>query len=390
MRIGILTGGGDTQALNAILYGAATGAEKYNHLIVGFKKGWEGVLNPLGTIELERSSINASIGGTLLKSSRKNLEDTILKEAALSIQKRVDCLVAVGGDDTLSVGVRVMRYLDIPIVFVTKTIDNDVGKNAPCQNIDAWPIHIDYAKIVNYFNPGFPTAAGIIQKFASDLRTTAYSHERVIFLESMGRTPGWLALSSFAAEPAPDFIIVPECPVDYADLKEKIAERYQEKKNVLVVVAEGAKYKGSSKPISQDESDKDTFGHPKLGGVAEILAERIKHDLCIENCNGVKPGLLYRCGPPCQLDRNIGMSLGEKAVKAAIDSMSEYVAVVQRTKDYLSLDLRPLSEVVTTNALGIIEPRALDLRFYDPINYCITDTGREYFKALGIGDKPKN
>jgi len=387
MKIGILTGGGDTQALNAVLYGAACAAEKYKHTLVGFKKGWEGVLNLLGTIEINNASINSNIGGTLLKSSRVNLEDNILEEAAASIQKSVDCLVAVGGDDTLSVGNRLIKYLDIPIVFVTKTIDNDVGRNAPCQTIDAWSMPLDHSQIINYFNPGFPTAAAIVKRFAEDLRTTAYSHERVIFLESMGRTPGWLALSSFAAEPSPDFILVPECPVDYAALKEKIAERYQEKKNVVVVVAEGAKYKGSSNPISQDESKKDTFGHAKLGGVAEILARRIKQGLAIENCNAVNPGLLYRSGSPCSLDKNIGMRLGERAVKGAIDSRSGYVAVVQRVADYLTIDLKPVGEVVSTNALGIIEPRQVDPRFYDPANYCITDAGREYFRGMGIGDK---
>jgi len=151
MKIGILTGGGDTSSLNAILHGAGIEAERLGHKLIGFRRGWKGVLNPTEHIELTASGINPSQGGTTLKTSRTFLDETNIGEAAENIKKSVDSLIAIGGDDTLSAGRRLEailknpdtisdsrkpeEILNIPICFVTKTIDNDVGRNSP-QNLD--------------------------------------------------------------------------------------------------------------------------------------------------------------------------------------------------------------------------------------------------------------
>jgi len=271
MRIGILTGGGDTAALNSIIYGASLEAEKLGYELLGFTRGWQGVLSPIDYVKLSSSDINPGVGGTLLRSSRTNPVDAELDAAASNIAKVVDGLIAIGGDDTLSVGKRLQSRFDIPITFISKTIDNDVGQNAPGEESFA---DFDPKQVMNYFSSGFPTAAKKIVQFTSDLRTTSYSHDRVMFLEAMGRTPGWLALASYAG--SPDFILVPEVPLDWDQFKEILAEKYQVNKNVVVVVAEGVRYEGSDNPISQDSHDIDVFGHKKLGGVAEALAGRVK------------------------------------------------------------------------------------------------------------------
>jgi 6-phosphofructokinase len=222
MKIGILTGGGDTASLNAIIYGAAKAVEEYDYGIVGFLEGWKGALDSVNVIKLDTKMINPETGGTLIKTSRTNLDEKTLEKVIRNIETRVDGLIAIGGDDTLTVGKKIAERSRIPVCCVTKTIDNDVGRNAPEGKVD-------YEKIVNYLTSGFATAAYKAASFASDLRTTAYSHERIMFLETMGRSPGWLALSSYKGKP--DFILVPEVTLDFERFKKALAKRYNRAKN---------------------------------------------------------------------------------------------------------------------------------------------------------------
>jgi 6-phosphofructokinase 1 len=373
MKIGILTGGGDTPSLNAILYGAAQQAQDSKHRLLGVMKGWEGILNPLYFTELKPDEVDANEGGTKLRSSRTNPEDETLDKAVDNIHREFDALIAIGGDDTLTVGKKLLSRLNIPICFVTKTIDNDVGQNSPEGKID-------YSAIINYFTSGFATAALKAAQYAAELRTTAYSHERVIFLETMGRTPGWLALSSYAGNP--DFILVPEFPLNFANFKEQLAKLYRDKRNVVVAVAEGVRYEGTDIPIAQDESNIDTFGHKKLGGVAEALASRIKDELNINNCNHVNPNYLYRSGPPSQTDMDAAIKLGIEAVKAIHKDRTGYVMVLQMKNSSINAIPMKVDEVLLTDASGHIVPRNLDERFYDPTRYAITDAGIKYFEVM--------
>ena len=122
MKIGVMTGGGDTQALNATLNGIVKRAKKYNHQIIGFRYGWKGVLN-LDYMNLE--GVDPNWGGTVLKTSRKKLVGDELDTAAVNISSLVDSFIAIGGDDTLTVGKQISDKLSIPFCFITKTIDND-------------------------------------------------------------------------------------------------------------------------------------------------------------------------------------------------------------------------------------------------------------------------
>jgi len=381
MRIGILTGGGDTASLNAIIHSAAVEAEKEKDILIGFKRGWKGALKK-DLFEIGARDIDPDDAGTSLLSSRTNPNDEELEIIANNIEDKVDGLIAIGGDDTLTVGRRLCSISKKPICLVTKTIDNDVGKNAPEGKID-------YEKIINYFPSGFATAARKAVTYASELISTTKSHERVMFLETMGRKPGWLALSTYISNP--DFILVPEISLDFDDFREKLKEKYSKKGYAIVVVAEGLKYKGSEKPISEDGSKIDVFGHKRLGGVAEILAERIKKELGIENCNSDNPNLLYRCGispglgygpRPSDLDKKTGLDLGKVAFGAIKDGISLNVAVLQKHENEITAELRPLDEVVVTDSSGKIIPRTLDLRFYDQKTYSITSEGIGYFQPI--------
>ena len=379
MKIGILTGGGDTASLNAIIHGAFLKAEQDRHKLVGFEEGWKGVAERKYH-RIKRT--NPKRAGTSLFSSRTNPTEQEIEALAETIDKTVDGLIAIGGDDTLTVGRRLCGLLQKPICFVTKTIDNDVGKNSP-EGL------VDYEKIMNYFPSGFATAVFKAGIYATELKSTAKSHKRVMVLETMGRKPGWLALSAFQAEP--DFILIPEVGLDFDDFKKKVKERYDEKKYVIIVVAEGIKYTGASKPIAEDESNLDQFDNKKLGGVAEILAKRLKQELGIENCSSNNPSYLYRCGispkpgkypMPSYLDMKTGIALGKLAFKTVRDGITLNVAVLQRRGDEMTAELRSLDEVVLTDVHGKILPRTVDLRFYNPETYSITPKGVEYFKPI--------
>jgi ATP-dependent phosphofructokinase / diphosphate-dependent phosphofructokinase len=370
MKIGVMTGGGDTQALNATLYGILKRAKRKKHEVIGFKRGWQGVL------DLDYTTLNEvdpNWGGTILKTSRKKLMGEEINQAANNIARVVDSFIAIGGDDTLTVGKEISDKLTIPFCFITKTIDNDVGLNMPEDEID-------FSKMINYFTPGFPTAASRIASYTGHLRTTAYSHDRIIFLEAMGRKPGWLALASYKGNP--DFILIPEVGLDYNHFLEKLLQRYREKGNVVVVVAEGIRYKGHKNPISEDPTTVDDFGHKKLGGVAEILAKKIRKDAGIENCKFNNPGYLYRSGRPKGYDLKYAQKLGKVAVDSILKGQHCRVAVLQRKKEKLYTSTRDIENVLLTDENNIVIPRVVDSRFYDAKNYMISNLGKEYFRVI--------
>lgn len=374
-RIGILTGGGDTSSLNAILWGAQKECWDRNYDLIGFTHGWRGLLTK-STQEVSVSVVESYSGGTLLRTSRTKLSREILPRAILNLEQSVDALIAIGGDDTLTVGKQLSIRTELPIVMIAKTIDNDVGTN-PGDNLD-------FTQMANYFVSGFPSAAARVQQYTKDLRSTAYSHERIIFLETMGRSPGWLALSSYQSNP--DFILIPEVPLDLAHFLEKVEERYQSEKNVVVVVAEGLSYKGRSHPIAESFWNRDVFGHRKLGGVAEMLAKKVRKKLHIQNANAVNPSYLYRSGPPSFMDHEIGIELGKAAVRALYEKKSGVLIAPQRneiwyTGPVIKTQVLPI-ECIPVDSRAKIIPRCVDPRFYDGENYSITKEGREYFKPL--------
>lgn len=185
-RIGILTGGGDVPPLNALIASAAETARAAGVELVGFIKGWQGILEE-NYVELAEWPLRAGIGGTILKSSRVGLgsKDSGRERALRVLDKLgIEGLIVVGGEDTLSNAFLLGGYRQ---VLIAKTIDNDVGKivGGGDQHAEGFSPEI----VLNYFTLGFPTAAEKIISFVSleeGLRTTAYSHERIIIVESMG------------------------------------------------------------------------------------------------------------------------------------------------------------------------------------------------------------
>ena len=378
MRIGILTGGGDVPPLNTTIFSAKNEASASNVELVGFVDGWQGVLEKR-SILLNDIKDFSHIGGTVLKSSRINLlfeKDGVDRANLVLKDLKIKGLIIIGGDDTLS---NAYYISEIPCVLISKTIDNDVGYISDSGDFD--PVCVK-----NYFTLGYPSAVSKIISYASleeGVRTTAFSHKRIIILESMGLDSGWLAFSSGLSDP--DFIIIPEFPVDYDDLCSKIVDRYTSQKHVVIVISEGAKLKGEGY-ISADYKEFDDFGHPRFGGNSYILRDMLKKDLNnyfnTRNINAVNPSYLYRSGKPNNLDFSVAQRMGKMAVELLLGNVTEPVLLATNYVDgKVSIELLPLSYFPKTDE-GRFPKRFVNSNFYDPESYQITSNGKKYLYPI--------
>ncbi len=294
MRVGILTGGGDCPGLNAVVRGIVS-AKKSDMEIFGFMKGWRGPLEgdyiPLNADDVEGIHI---LGGTILGTSRTNPfnseEDT--KKLFDNLKKlKIDALIAIGGDDTLSVAAKLASY-HFPVVGVPKTIDNDVSNT-------------DYTF-------GFHTAVNVGADAIDRLHSTAKSHNRVFFVELMGREAGWIALEAGLASGA-HLVLIPEYPMTMKEILSIVDKRMKRGGYAIIAVAEG--FKPTEIEDGMDnEKPTDAFGHIQLGGIAHYLSEIVNEKRDYET-RSVVLGHLLRGGTPTAFDRILGTRYGVKAME---------------------------------------------------------------------------
>ncbi|MBT5588604.1 MAG: ATP-dependent 6-phosphofructokinase, partial [Gemmatimonadetes bacterium] len=232
-------------------------------------------------------------GGTILGTSRTNpykTEDG--GEIVIENMKRMklDALIAIGGDDTLSVAQK-LAASGAPVVGVPKTIDNDIN------NTD--------------FTFGFDTAVNIVTEALDRIHTTAESHNRVMVVEVMGRHSGWIAVHSGIAGGA-DLILIPEQTPTIAEVIETIKKRHARGKSFsIIVVAEGVTFADDDYVVQ--ESGTDEFGHVKLGGVGQLVSDVIEKETGFETRVTVL-GHLQRGGTPTAFDRVLGTRYGIAAI----------------------------------------------------------------------------
>jgi ATP-dependent phosphofructokinase / diphosphate-dependent phosphofructokinase len=295
MRIGVLTGGGDAPGLNAAIRGVARRAFQLGHKVSGIKNGWAGALN--GDLsDLNPNDVRGilPLGGTILGTSRTNPmkeADGIRRVRATLERFGVDGLVAIGGDDTLSVA-RALHEGGFGVVGVPKTIDNDLSATDFCI--------------------GFDTAVGIVVDGLDRLHTTASAHHRVMVVEVMGRDTGWVAFAGGLAGGA-DLIVIPEFPVEMDEVVRHLHRRRGEGKDFsIIVVAEGACFPGLD--LDDDGAKTDAFGHVQLArrGVGDALSRRIEQETGFETRVTVL-GHLQRGGTPSAVDRIWATRLGVAA-----------------------------------------------------------------------------
>ena len=298
MKIGMLTGGGDCPGLNAVIRAVVRkGVFHYHDEFVGFMEGWRGLINDTSmALDLEAVSGILPRGGTILRTSRTNPSkrpDGFDGCLATIAKHKIDALVAIGGDDTLSIAQK-LHDKGVKVVGVPKTIDNDLGGT-------------DYTF-------GFDTACNVVCEAIDRVHTTAEAHNRVMVVEVMGRDAGWIALYSGIAGGA-DVILIPERPFDVDKVAESIRQRHGRGRYFsIVVVAEGAKFatQTDGAPIVQDMG-KDEFGHAKLGGIANILAREIEKRTSFET-RAVVLGHIQRGGSPSAFDRVLATRYGLGAI----------------------------------------------------------------------------
>ena len=299
MKIGILTGGGDCPGLNAVIRAVVRkGIFTYEDEFAGFMEGWRGLIEDK-SMSLDLDAVGGILprGGTILRTSRTNPSkrgDGIDRCMASLEKNRIEALIAIGGDDTLSVAQK-LHERGAKVVGVPKTIDNDLGGT-------------DYTF-------GFDTACNIVCEALDRVHTTAEAHNRVMVVEVMGRDAGWIALYSGIAGGA-DVILIPERPFDVDKVADSIRQRHERGRYFsIVVVAEGAKFSsepGQGAPVLQDMG-KDEFGHVKLGGIANILAREIEKRTGYET-RAVVLGHIQRGGSPTAFDRVLATRYGLGAI----------------------------------------------------------------------------
>ena len=306
MNIGILNAGGDCPGLNAVIEGAVAAASARGWKVYGFYDGFEGLLSTpdnerwriltpehshnlrseggtmLGTVNKGNFTVKSGVGG------RMQIAEDVLQRSKDTV-KRLDlsALIVVGGDGSQTIGLE-LRHIGLPIVGVPKTIDNDLGST-------------DYTF-------GFWTAVSIVSENLDRLRTTAFSHQRMMVVEVMGRHAGWIALYGGIAGGA-DVILLPEIEFTLEDIVRKVELlKALGQREIIVVVSEGAKIGG--KLLTLDE---ETKGEVRLGGIASFLSTKLETITGIETRYCVL-GHIQRGGSPIPFDRVLGVRCGAKAI----------------------------------------------------------------------------
>ncbi|KUO06253.1 6-phosphofructokinase [Streptomyces caeruleatus] len=299
MKVGVLTGGGDCPGLNAVIRSVVRkGIQEYGFDFVGLRDGWLGALQG-DVVPLDISSVRGILprGGTILGSSRTNPfkhEDAVQRVKDTLAAHQVDALIVIGGEDTLGVAANLSQQ-GVNLVGVPKTIDNDVSGT-------------DYTF-------GFDTAVGIATEAIDRLHTTAESHMRTLVVEVMGRHSGWIALHAGVAGGA-NVILIPERPFDIDQVCAWVKNRFKIHYAPIVVAAEGA-VPIEGQMILKDRT-LDEFGHVRLSGIGEWLAQEIEERTGTDARTTVL-GHVQRGGTPSAFDRWLATRFGLHAVDAVKD-----------------------------------------------------------------------
>jgi 6-phosphofructokinase 1 len=301
MKVGVLTGGGDCPGLNAVIRAVVRkGCFHYEDEFVGFLEGWRGVLEDK-TMPLDLAGVGGILprGGTNLRTSRTNpgKKPGGFEQCIATLKRhKVEALIAIGGDDTLSIAQK-LHEQGVNVVGVPKTIDNDLAGTD--------------------FTFGFDTAVNIATEAIDRVHTTAEAHNRVMVVEVMGRDAGWIAMYSGIAGGA-DVILIPEKPFDVDSVAETIRLRHARGRYFsIVVVAEGARFStdvsAKQGELATVDTSKDEFGHARLGGIANILAREIEGRTGFET-RTVVLGHVQRGGSPSAFDRMLATRYGLGAI----------------------------------------------------------------------------
>ncbi len=357
--IGILTGGGDVPGLNPAIRAVTLRAISEGYEVIGLRRGWASLIDIVREKDYDNSDnfqhlteelVNRTgrTGGTFLHTSRTNPgrvrkgdvpehlcdsyqaeRNDLTKEVLKNLEwLGIDYLIPIGGDDTLSYGVRLFQE-GVRVIAIPKTMDNDVPGTDYCI--------------------GFSTCVTRIIEMSNRLRTSAGSHERLLILEVFGRYAGFTAMLPTMAGAA-NRCVIPEYRFSIDKLAELLVEdrNHNPSKYSVALVSEGAMFEGGDMIFEADV--KDAFGHKKLGGIGNIVADRVKE--LSSRFNGGKPldvmhqslGYLVRCGDPDAIDSIVPMAYGNMALDLILTNVHGRLVVLRNGR----YDNMPIEVVVST------------------------------------------
>ncbi len=308
---------------------------EYGDVVVGFLDGWSGLLEDRAMpLDVEACRGLLTRGGTVLGTSRYQpymFDDGVERVKATMARHFVDALIVIGGEGTLSAASRI--YADgVPLVGVPKTIDNDI--NGTQRTF------------------GFDTAVQTATDAIDRLHTTAESHDRVIVVEVMGRHVGHIATWAGIAGGA-TIVLVPEVPFDIGAICESLRRRHRRGRfSSIVVVAEGAVPVPGSLTVAEPTIDE--YGHARLGGICNVVAEEIEQRTGFETRVTVL-GHVQRGGTPSALDRVLSTWYGVAAMRAAHEGDFGTMVAFNNNK----VERRRLDECVST--LKYADPDLLEV-----------------------------
>ena len=358
-RIAINTGGGDAPGLNAVIRAVVLAAQNHGWEVLGIRDGYNGIFLPEsypdgGLIPLTRERVRGitHLGGTIIGTTNignplrypvKQPDGRIVEVdrttelVAAFAAHRIDALVAVGGDGSLTIADALAKK-GVRVVGVPKTIDNDLSKT-----------------VITF---GFDTAVSFATECLDRLHSTAEAHRRVMVVEVMGRYAGWIALNAGISGTA-DAILIPEIPYDIHSVVATIKERVARGRNfAIVVVAEGAQARGGARSVIE----KRAGAAERLGGIGERVAAELA-TLTGKETRHVVLGHLLRGGTPTTFDRLLSLRFGAAAVRALAEGQSgvmvaldpprvRYVPLAQATRRMKTVPLDS-DTVMTARELGI-------------------------------------
>ena len=340
VKIGVLTGGGDCPGLNNAIRAVTRSAIERDWTVIGIRNGWAGVLaQETSTLTIENTDRFFDVGGTLLGSSRTNptrTREDYAKATSIFGDIGLDGLIAIGGDDTLSVA-GALAGDGFPIVGVPKTIDNDLVKTDHCPG---------YGSVLKYI-------CSVVRETALDHGAMG-QHDLVSIMEVMGRNAGWIAAGATLAKrrenpnDAPHLIYLPELPFSRAKFIEDVQAVLKKNRYCLVVVGEGLQDKDGNY-VANSGSGQDAFGHVQLGGVGDYLANLVEENLTVK-ARSSRFGTSQRAAAHCSssTDNDEAFLVGQAAVRAAVEGETDQMVILVREEGepyQCTTGLAPLNEI---------------------------------------------
>jgi ATP-dependent phosphofructokinase / diphosphate-dependent phosphofructokinase len=380
--LGILTGGGDTPALNSSIESIRNRAALLGYKVYGIRKGWKGLLGDGDIIDLTNIPFDGWYGGTALLSSRtnpfpskKNPESRVPQVLKNLERYGIDVLVSIGGDDTNGAAKRLFATEGIPVIGFPKTIDNDLRTRT-------WH-HAEGKKIEAVLCPGFPSAAKAIAEMTANIKTTAESHQRIMVMEVMGRDAGWL--TGATAFGGATMALIPEVPMTQEKKElffELVKENYMRhpKKALIIAVSEGVRWYDEQKEkldVVYASSEVDEFGHPRFGGISGVIASEISKRTGIEARAQIS-GYYPRSGMCRRYDRRLTQTLSDKIVELLLNKEYGKMPVMNKIVPYQELEEYNTSVI----DMGDIGNQPLPIDYYNQNTFSFSELYSDFLRNI--------